>query len=94
MALISPVYPAGRIDKQPAQVRVIRNSGYAYGRIVLKDGSNYDVFTNKDWYEHSDQDAAAGFVRAARRKKITAIRWEDPFFPGINDDGTQCVTKT
>ncbi|MFN8758832.1 MAG: hypothetical protein ACK5XA_08490 [Tagaea sp.] len=92
-SLWSEVFPAGRIKRQPAQVRVVRNSGECWGRLVLKDGTEMDVFVNRDWYDQEDEEAAAAFVRAARRGKASPpAGWRgEQWVPGINEDGKESI---
>jgi hypothetical protein len=56
--------------RQPAQIYVIRNDGFCWGRLVLKDGTNFDISTSRDYYEHDDVSAAEAFERAMRRGKV------------------------
>jgi hypothetical protein len=64
--IFSPPYPF-EFRKQPAQMYVVRNDGFCWGRIVLKDGTNYDVATQRDHYERIDEEAAEAFMNKARR---------------------------
>lgn len=54
---------------RPAQLRVIRNNGFCWGRIVCKRGGELDVWTRSDQYERTDE-AAAAFIRAAKRGSV------------------------
>jgi hypothetical protein len=56
--LISAPFPFEHAG-QPAQLRVLRNDGFCWGRIVLADGTNLDVgIEEADWYDLTDTDAA------------------------------------
>lgn len=65
--LISQAFPL-TYDRKPAQMRVLRNDGYCWGRLITADGAQLDVATARDHYDDCDEDAAASFIRAAKRK--------------------------
>jgi len=48
-----------------AQMTVMRNSGTCWGRIQ-QGNKEYDVFINKDVYDHEDAAALKAFIRAAK----------------------------
>jgi hypothetical protein len=55
---------------QPAQLRVVRNDGFCWGRLVLKSGEELDIETGRDQYERADEDAAVAFENAAKRGNV------------------------
>jgi hypothetical protein len=64
-------FPA-RIKGEEAQIHVLRNNGFCWGRVVFKDGREFDVGTNRDYYDQEDEVAAEHFERLARRGKMEA----------------------
>ncbi len=69
MALINFAFNT-TYKRQPAQIYVIRNDGFCWGRLVLEDGTNYDITTRRDYYEADDISAAEAFERAMRSGKV------------------------
>lgn len=67
--IFSEAFPI-TIKGKPAQVRVVRNNGYCWGRVIFKDGKEFDVSIQRDHYERIDEEAAASFERAAKRGKL------------------------
>lgn len=70
---------------QDAQMRVLRNNGYCWGRMVLADGTEVDVSTNTDHYDDTDTEAAEAFIRAARFarcRSAPATTWRAGFAEG------------
>lgn len=57
-----------RFKRQHAQMHVCWNNGYCWGRIVTKDGREFDVHTARDYYDDHVRGAEA-FERAAKRGK-------------------------
>lgn len=65
-----------RFRGRAGTIRVFRNNGSAWGRINLPGGDEFDVYTNRDYYEYDDASAAAAFMRAANRGQYEpAIGW-------------------
>jgi hypothetical protein len=56
--------------RKPAQILVLRRDAFCWGRLILQDGTEFDIHTTKDWYDYPDEDAAEGFERAAKRGSI------------------------
>lgn len=55
--LISHVRLIDYVGQPPksAQLMVLRNDGFCWGRIVLADGTNLDVDSASDYYEYDDE---------------------------------------
>lgn len=49
-----------------AQLTILRNDGYCWGRIVTSTGKNFDVQTEEDWYDLDDADAMDAAEEAAK----------------------------
>lgn len=65
-------------DGKPAQLSVIRNDGYCWGRIRFQDDREpqLDVMTRKDCYDDDDTAALDTFERAAKRGRVEpAVGW-------------------
>lgn len=67
--IISEAFPF-TLKKQPAQMYVVRNDGFCWGRLVLEDGTEYDVESKRDRYDYDDDEAAASFIYLAKRGMI------------------------
>lgn len=52
----------------PAVMRVLRNDGHCWGRIVTATGEQLDVSSRKDFYDWFDGDAAQQFINAVQRR--------------------------
>lgn len=66
------------IQGKPGRLSVIRNNGYCWGRIRFagKDEKQLDVFTKRDHYERTDEEALDSFERAAKRGQVEeAVGW-------------------
>lgn len=66
--IFSDAFPI-TFNGKPAQIRVIRNDGFCWGRLITKR-SERDVYTKRDYYEQEDLVAAQAFERAAKRGNI------------------------
>lgn len=67
--LISEAF-ALKFNGRPANMRVIRNDGYCWGRLICLDGTEFDVSTARDHYDDDDDKAARAFIRAAQRGNV------------------------
>jgi hypothetical protein len=73
--IISETYDC-KIGGRSATMRVLRNNGMCWGRLVIGH-RQYDVVTSRDQYERADDEAAATFIRAAQRgNKEEAVGWD------------------
>lgn len=67
-----------RYANMPASLSVMRNDGHCWGRLIV-DNKHYDVSSDEDYYDATDEDALDAFEavldhghpRAVRR----AIAW-------------------
>jgi hypothetical protein len=50
-----------------AEMYVLRNNGYCWGRVITSRGLQLDVSTRRDHYDREDGDAANAFIRKAKR---------------------------
>lgn len=67
--IFSDAFPV-KIKGRSAQIRVVRNDAFCWGRIVYSDGAEFDIETRRDYYDHADEDAAFAFERAVRRGRL------------------------
>lgn len=76
MSLISAPYPF-TYKRQPAEMHVIKNDGFCWGIFVLKDGTNLEVSTARDYYDSDEERAVDAFINAAKRGKATepVVSW-------------------
>ena len=63
--LISELVVPFTYEGKPAQMYVLRNDGYCWGRIVTESGQELDVTTEADHYDQEDEIAADAFIEAA-----------------------------
>lgn len=57
-----------------AHMFAMRSDGFCWGRIVLDDGSEeFDVLSNRDYYDWNDTDAEDVFIRIVTRDKARAV---------------------
>lgn len=54
-------------EGKPFELRVLRNDGYAWGRVIAPDGRQFDVSIEKDVYDDEDEDAAEAFIEAIHK---------------------------
>lgn len=58
---------------EPAELRVVRNQGFCWGEVsTLPESrtlkvSDFQITTHKDQYDESDDDAAAAFIKVAKK---------------------------
>lgn len=66
--LISQAFPF-KLKGAPAEMRVLRNNGYCWGRVIFTDRrrAQLDVGSRLDLYEQDDVYAAEVFIRKALR---------------------------
>jgi hypothetical protein len=61
------------IKGRAAQMRVIRNSGFCWGRIIYPDNMEADVHPQRDFYNWTDEEAVRAMERHANRKGTTEV---------------------
>lgn len=57
---------------KPAQIRVLRNNAHCWGRLILKNGREFDIppAESADKYDCIDEDAAEYFERRMNRGHV------------------------
>lgn len=58
---------------KPARLYVLRNNGYCWGRVVDDRGNEWDISTQADHYDDTDEDALDAFQSASHRGRCIEV---------------------
>lgn len=59
-----------RFKDAPAHMYVLREDGYCWGRIIDATGAQWDLHSQRDYYDEPDEDAANAFIRRSHIRRL------------------------